>query len=85
MGWNVSLQTKDFVIIYNIDLGAETNVISKQNLSFPPKSFAIKSTNVKLSPYNGSSILLMETYILNMSTKHELQSVQLIVIDSDTL
>ena len=82
--WHVSLQTYDCVITYQTDTRAQANVISKQTLACLPKSVVIKPTNVKLSAFNGSSIPAFGSSSLNIPTKHEMHSVQFIVIDSNS-
>ena len=81
---DVSLPTNDCVITYKIDTGAQANLSSKQTLACLPKSVVFKPTNVKLSAYNCSSIPVIGSYILNISTKHEIHSVQFIMIDSNS-
>ena len=53
-------------------------------MAYKPKSVVIEPTNIKLSAYNGSRIPVIESCILNISTKHKIHSVQFIMIDSNS-
>ena len=80
--WSIRLETNNESIKYKIDTGAQVNVLLRhlfKKLSSSPK---LKSTPIKLSAYNGSSIPVHSKCNLPVNHRGKKFYVLFIIVDS---
>ena len=83
--WNITLPSNGIPVSYNMDTGAQCNVIAVKNLENMSPRPDLQPVNIKLSTYNGSKIPVVGKCLLTIDHKNNSFKVSFIFVDLDSV